>query len=221
MKSKKIVTIVGSDGSGKSTLAFELLKNLRKKGITTGIIHLPRYKEVGGYPKFFGKYFYGFISNIAEKNNDLRLKIVSLILNAINMLTPISFLMMLSKDIIIEERNPIIDTKAMSFFYAPNVFLACFLSLLSKIGSKRPDCIVFVDIDDPTLAYKRITSRKHKATHLHERNTNQLKIIQRQYKKIIDNINKEKILTIRIDGKNKPSINSELIMVTLESSGII
>lgn len=220
IKSKKSISIVGSDGSGKSSLAKALCLEFQKMGNQAGIIHLPRYKEAGGYPAFFGKYIYGFFSELAERLKSRRMKIFSLIYNGIALLTPISKLIMISKDIIIHERHLRIDSVAMSYYYAPNAFLNSLASVLTRLESQKPTFVVFVDLNDPHLAYQRIKDRlvlDKKYPHLHEKSLKLLRLSQKRYREIIEKIKTGKTTIIRINGSNPIMFNVYSVIETLKN----
>ncbi|TXT58052.1 MAG: hypothetical protein BAJALOKI1v1_1770002 [Promethearchaeota archaeon] len=224
IKSKKSITIVGSDGSGKSSLAKALLLELQNMGYSAGIIHLPRYKETGGYPAFFGKYIYGFMSELAERLKSRKMKIFSLLYNGIALLTPISKLIMISKDFIINERHLRIDSVAMSYYYAPNSFLNALATVLTRLESQKPSFVVFVDLHNPRIAYKRIKDRlllDKKYPHLHEKSLNLLRLSQKRYREIIQKIQTGKTTIIRVDGSNPIMFNVISVIETLKNIGFL
>ncbi len=224
LDSQKTLTVVGSDGSGKSTLTKCLVRELENLGYSAGIIHLPRYKEAGGYPAFFGKYIYGFFANLAERIQSRRMKIFSLLYNGIALLTPISKLILISKDIVIKERHLRIDSAAMAYFYAPNTFLSSLAMVLTRIESEAPKIIVFVELDDPKIAFERIKKRlliDKKYPHLHEKSLDLIKMSQKRYGEIIQKIKSGEATIIRVNGKNPIEFNCFSVIETLKNIGFI
>lgn len=224
LDSQKTLTVVGSDGSGKSTLTKCLVREFQKMGFSAGIIHLPRYQEVSGYPAFFGRHVYGFLANLAERFESKRMKIFSLLYNGIALLTPISKLILISKDIVIKERHLRIDSAAMAYFYAPNTFLSALATVLTRIESEEPRIIVFVDLDDPRVAFQRIKKRlliDKKYPHLHEKSLELIKLSQKRYARIIEKIQSGKATVIRVNGENPIEFNCFSVIETLKNIGFI
>lgn len=224
LDSQKTLTVVGSDGSGKSTLTKCLVREFQKMGFSAGIIHLPRYQEVSGYPAFFGRYVYGFLASLAERFQSKRMKIFSLLYNGIALLTPISKLILISKDIVIKERHLRIDSAAMAYFYAPNTFLSALATVLTRIESEEPRIIVFVDLDDPNVAFQRIRRRlliDKKYPHLHEKSLELIKLSQKRYARIIEKIQSGEATVIRVNGENPIEFNCFSVIETLKNIGFI